>query len=91
MLYDISNEIITNYIKSLIIHKSGKLSTILEKHYTLRKKGLSNPKKSEYESPKKSVVSKQTRYVHFATKKKVQFGQFWPQEHHFWSTVTDEI
>ena len=49
------------------------------------KKGLSDPQKSENESPKKSVVSKQLRYVHFA-KNQVQFGQFWPQEPHFWST-----
>ena len=49
------------------------------------KKGLSDPQKSEIESPKKSLVSKQPRYVHFA-KKQVQFGQFWPQEPHFWST-----
>ena len=68
-----------------IIHKSGKSSTILEKRYTLRKKVSLTPKKVKMRAPKKSVVSKQLRYVHFA-KNQVQFGQFWPQEPHFWST-----
>ena len=68
-----------------IIHKSGKWSTILEKRYTLRKKVSLTPKKVKMWAQKKSLVSKQPRYVHFA-KNQVQFGQFWPQEPHFWST-----
>ena len=82
MLYDISNEIIINYIKSPIIHKSGKRSTILEKRYTLRKKVSLTPKKVKMRAQKKSLVSKQPRYVHFA-KNQVQFGQFGPREPHF--------
>ena len=53
MLYDISNEIIINYIKSPIIHKSGKWSTILEKRYTLWKKVSLTPKKVKLRAPKK--------------------------------------
>ena len=49
------------------------------------KKGLSDPPKSKIESPQKNLVLKQPRYVHFA-KNQVQFGQFRPQEPHFWST-----
>ena len=45
MLYDISNEMNITYNKPPIIHKSGKLSTILEKRYTLRKKVSLTPKK----------------------------------------------
>ena len=51
-----------------IIHKSGKRSTILEKRYTLRKKVSLTPKKVKLRAPKKSLVSKQPRYVHFAKK-----------------------
>ena len=68
-----------------IIHKSGKWSTILEKRYTLRKKVSLTPKKVKMRAQKKSLVSKQPRYVHFA-KNQVQFGQFGPREPHFWST-----
>ena len=68
-----------------IIHKSGKWSTILEKRYTLRKKVSLTPKKVKMRAQKKSLVSKQPRYVHFA-KNQVQFCQFWPREPHFWST-----
>ena len=68
-----------------IIHKSGKWSTILEKCHTLRKKVSLTPKKVKMRAQKKSVVSKQPKYVHFA-KNQVQFGQFWPREPHFWST-----
>ena len=80
-----ANDYIKISSQSPIIHKSGKWSTILEKRYTLRKKVSLTPKKVKMRAPKKSVVSKQLRYVHFA-KNQVQFGQFWPQEPHFWST-----
>ena len=47
------------------------------------KKGLSDPQKSENESPKKKVLFRNNQGMYILQKNQVEFGQFWPQEPHF--------